>query len=173
MRSLFLVQNIVTSFIFFEERWKNLRFCNFICYIYIEATKGCFFQRVYLYIWTIVRDELSTRSIRVHNLLTVHDNLWALKFDIFFWIAKRHWWYPPPTHTDTHRHTHHSVITGGAFNVCLLTKFCRLATVCGVIIYTKFQNNWILGNFGFFNGVYFCRYSMVNGMVKNEFFWLN
>ena len=31
--------------------------------------------------------------------------------------------------------------TGGTSNVCLLTKFCRLATVCGVIIYTKFQNN--------------------------------
>ena len=31
--------------------------------------------------------------------------------------------------------------TGGTTNVCLLTKFCRPATVCGVIIYTKFQNN--------------------------------
>ena len=30
---------------------------------------------------------------------------------------------------------------GGTSNVSLLTKFCRLATVCGVIIYTKFQNN--------------------------------
>ena len=45
--------------------------------------------------------------------------------------------------------------TGGTSNVCLLTKFCRLATVCSVIIYTKFQNNWILGNC-FFNGVYVC-----------------
>ena len=31
--------------------------------------------------------------------------------------------------------------TGGTSNVCLLTKFCRVATVCGIIIYTKFQNN--------------------------------
>ena len=30
--------------------------------------------------------------------------------------------------------------TGGTSNVCFLTKFCRQATVCGVIIYTKFQN---------------------------------
>ena len=28
-----------------------------------------------LYIWAIARHELSTRSIRVHNLLTVHDDL--------------------------------------------------------------------------------------------------
>ena len=47
--------------------------------------------------------------------------------------------------------------TGGTSNVCLLTKFCRLATACGVIIHTKFQNNWILGNC-FFNGVHFCRH---------------
>ena len=31
--------------------------------------------------------------------------------------------------------------TGGTSNVCLLTKFCRLTTICGVIIYTKFQSN--------------------------------
>ena len=44
---------------------------------------------------------------------------------------------------------------GGTSNVCLLTKFYRLATVCGVIIYAKFQNNGILGSC-FFSGVYFC-----------------
>ena len=31
--------------------------------------------------------------------------------------------------------------TGGTSNACLLNKFCRLATVCGVTLYTKFQNN--------------------------------
>ena len=66
--------------------------------------KSMIFQRVYLYIWAIVRDELSTRSIRVHDSLTVHDNLRALKFDFFIfelqnvisdtlWIAKRHYLY--------------------------------------------------------------------------------
>ena len=32
-------------------------------------------------------------------------------------------------------------LNAGDTSVCLLTKFCRPATVCGVIIYTKFQNN--------------------------------
>ena len=51
--------------------------------INIETTEGWIFQRVYLYVWVIAEHELSILSIRVHNSLTVHDSLWALKFDIF------------------------------------------------------------------------------------------
>ena len=56
--------------------------------------------------------------------------------------------------TETLKHIN-PLNTGGTSNVCLLSKFCRLATVCGIMIYTKFQNNWILGN-SFFNGVSLC-----------------
>ena len=43
-------------------------------------------MRVYLYIWVVARQELCTRSTREHNSLTGHDNLWALKFDLFFFL---------------------------------------------------------------------------------------
>ena len=35
VRNLFLKRNILTSFIFFEESWKNLRFCNLTYNIYV------------------------------------------------------------------------------------------------------------------------------------------
>ena len=38
---------------------------------------------LHLSVWAIAGRELGTLSIRVHNSLTVHANLWALKFDNF------------------------------------------------------------------------------------------
>ena len=51
--------------------------------IITETTKWWLFQRVYLCIWTIAGQKLSTLSIRVFSSLTVHDNLWTLKFHSF------------------------------------------------------------------------------------------
>ena len=58
--------------------------CLLLCFILeLNPAEGWFFQRVHLCILAIGGHELVTLSIRVHNSLTVHDNLWALKFDNF------------------------------------------------------------------------------------------
>ena len=57
--------------------------CHMCCILELKTAKGWFFLRVHLCIWAIGGHKLGTLSIRVHNSLTVHDNLWALKFDNF------------------------------------------------------------------------------------------
>ena len=69
---------------FDENKCRDYHLSPGLTRINIETTKGWFFQRVYLYIRAIARHELSTRSIRVHNSSTVHDNLWALKIRKFY-----------------------------------------------------------------------------------------
>ena len=57
--------------------------------------------------------------------------------------------------------------TGGTSNVCLLTKFCRLATICGVIIY-KVSKQLNFGKLLFQWGLFL--QTLVNSMAKNDFF---
>ena len=62
-------------------------FFSFFCYLCfileLKTAEGWFFQRVHLCIWAMGGYELGTLSMQVHNLLTVHNNSWALKFDNF------------------------------------------------------------------------------------------
>ena len=57
--------------------------------------------------------------------------------------------------------------TGGTSNVCLLTKFCGLATICGVIIY-KVSKQLNFGKLLFQWGLFL--QTLVNSMAKNDFF---
>ena len=56
--------------------------------------------------------------------------------------------------------------TGGTSNVCLLTKFFRLTTICGV----KVSKQWNFGKLFFQWGLLLL--TLVNSMVKNEFLLL-
>ena len=53
------------------------------CILEIKTAEGWLFQGVHLCIWTIEGHKLGTLTMQVHNSLTVHNNLWALKFDNF------------------------------------------------------------------------------------------
>ena len=78
---IFLI-SIVLSLVFFL-------FCFvLLCFVFLffgaKYYRGMIFsESSIMYTWAIAGNELGTLNIQVHNLLTVYDNLWALKFDNF------------------------------------------------------------------------------------------